>query len=61
MYIAARSPEKAQKAIEGLKKEIPDAKVEFLELDLADLKKTRKAAKEFLSREKRLDVLFNSG
>jgi NAD(P)-dependent dehydrogenase (short-subunit alcohol dehydrogenase family) len=33
----------------------------FIELDLADLRSVRRAAKEFLQRESSLDVLFNNG
>ncbi|KAJ7065630.1 NAD-binding protein, partial [Mycena amicta] len=63
VYLAARSPEKAAKAIESLEaaKDARKGQVVFLQLDLADLKSVRRAAEEFLSKEERLDVLFNNG
>ena len=46
---------------EGLSKEFPDvdvkSRVVFLKLDLASLKSCQEAAKEFLSKESRLDIL----
>ncbi|KAJ7065637.1 NAD-P-binding protein [Mycena amicta] len=63
VYLAARSPEKAAKAIESLEaaKDASKGQVVFLQLDLADLKSVRRASEEFLAKEERLDVLFNNG
>ncbi|KAJ6511531.1 NAD-P-binding protein [Mycena vitilis] len=63
VYIAARSPEKAAKAIRRLRAETKasEGQVHFVKLDLADLQSVRAAATDFLAREKRLDILFNNG
>jgi NAD(P)-dependent dehydrogenase (short-subunit alcohol dehydrogenase family) len=47
VYIGARSQEKAEEAIKGLK-EITGKEASFLKLDLADLKAVKAAAEEFL-------------
>jgi len=59
VYLAARSPEKAGKAIEELKSATGKEAI-FLKLDLSDLHAVRKAAEEFLSKEKELHILFNN-
>jgi retinol dehydrogenase-12 len=62
VYIAARSQEKAEKAIEVIKKSSPNSTGElvFLRLDLANLASIRASAEEFLSKETKLDVLFSN-
>ena len=62
VYIAARSKEKAEKAIEDIKKGSPTSKgtLKFLNLDLSDLYKVKTAAQSFLAQEKKLHVLFNN-
>ncbi|KAK7755743.1 short-chain alcohol dehydrogenase [Diatrype stigma] len=62
VYVAARSKEKAAKAIEEIKARSPQSKGElvFLHLDLADLTTIKASAEEFLSREDTLHVLFNN-
>jgi NAD(P)-dependent dehydrogenase (short-subunit alcohol dehydrogenase family) len=60
VYLAARSPERADAAIKRLEEETQKSPI-FLELDLADLTSVRKAADAFLSQESRLDILFNNG
>lgn len=62
VWVACRSEEKAHAAIAGIKELHPSSKGElkFLKLDLADLTTIGDSAKEFLSQEKRLDVLFNN-
>ncbi|KAK4165719.1 putative short-chain dehydrogenase [Cladorrhinum sp. PSN259] len=62
VYIAARSPEKAEQAITDIKGLWPTSKGElvFLKLDLNDLSGIKGSAQEFLAKEKRLDVLFNN-
>jgi len=62
VYVAARSEEKATKAITSIKSNSPDAKgtIAYLNLDLDDLSTIKKSANEFLAREDRLDVLFNN-
>lgn len=62
VYLAGRSPPKGSSAIETIKSSYPDSKgrVEFLQLDLADLSTIGASAKEFLGKEDRLDVLVNN-
>ncbi|KAJ2929742.1 hypothetical protein H1R20_g7319, partial [Candolleomyces eurysporus] len=59
VYIAARSQEKTEKAIQDLKNETGKEAI-FLKLDLASLKAIKVAAEEFLSKETELHVLFNN-
>lgn len=62
VYLAARSKERANAAIDWIRETHPDSKgrLEFLYLELADLESIKPAAEEFLGKEKRLDVLFNN-
>ncbi|KFH72013.1 hypothetical protein MVEG_02306 [Podila verticillata NRRL 6337] len=69
-FLACPSREKALEAIEKAKVEIrrdfsklraaTNPKLEFLELDLNDLRKTRKSAQDFLDRGLPLHILINS-
>ena len=64
VYVAARSEEKALKAIEGMKKASPNSTGElvFLRLDLSNLTSIKESAQEFTSAEFKLDVLWlNAG
>ncbi|KAI8716847.1 hypothetical protein NCS52_00979200 [Fusarium sp. LHS14.1] len=61
IYLAARSQEKADKAIQELRHADPTASdIVFLKLDLASFDSVKAAAAEFLSRETRLDILVNN-
>ncbi|KAM0430104.1 hypothetical protein ACHAPT_006110 [Fusarium lateritium] len=62
VYIAARSEEKANRAMEDIKKVAPDSSgsMDFLRLDLADLTTIKASADLFLSKEEKLHVLFNN-
>ncbi|KAH7052608.1 hypothetical protein BKA57DRAFT_490859 [Linnemannia elongata] len=68
VFLACRSQQRAEDAIERAKAEIketyPDAatepKMEFLELDLNDLKKARDAARTFVSKGLPLHILVNN-
>ncbi len=62
VYVAARSSEKAEKAIETIKSASPTSKGElvYLHLDLDDLSTIKTSAQEFLSKEQKLDVLWNN-
>lgn len=62
VYVAARSQEKADKAIADIKSAFPKANGElvFLHLDLDDLTTIKKSAEEFLAKETKLDVLWNN-
>ncbi|KAJ3555250.1 hypothetical protein NM688_g2682 [Phlebia brevispora] len=61
VYLAARSQSKAEAAITGLQEATGKIAI-FLQLDLADLDSVKRAAEEFIAREKQLDLLFlNAG
>ncbi|KAJ3460193.1 hypothetical protein MRS44_011060 [Fusarium solani] len=61
IYLAARSQEKADKAIQELRHTNPTASdIVFLKLDLASFDSVKAAAAEFLGRETRLDILVNN-
>lgn len=60
VYLAGRSPEKTQKALEEIKTETGNDKLEFLQLDLNSLRSVDKAAKEFKEKETRLHILINN-
>lgn len=62
VYIAARSEERAAKAIDDMKKAVPDSKgsLVFMKLDLGDLRTIKTSADFFLARESKLHVLFNN-
>ncbi|GLB42629.1 putative NAD-P-binding protein [Lyophyllum shimeji] len=60
VYLAARSEDKAQAAIDDLRKQT-GKEASFLKLDLADLKSVKAAALEFQGKEKELHILFNNG
>jgi NAD(P)-dependent dehydrogenase (short-subunit alcohol dehydrogenase family) len=69
VYVAARNEDKARAAIQDIKDSTPSTppstgagsgSLEFLPLDLADLHHVRTAAQTFLSKENRLDILFNN-
>lgn len=62
VYIAGRREDVGQEAIASLKAADPDSKgrLEFLQLDLADLSTIKASANAFLEKETRLDVLWNN-
>ncbi|KKY31728.1 putative short-chain dehydrogenase [Diaporthe ampelina] len=62
VYIAARSEEKANRAIADLRQAWPESTGDlvFLRLDLADLSQVKSAAEQFAAKETRLHVLFNN-
>ena len=61
MYMGARNEKKAQEAIEELKKDESwkdkGGEVLWLKLDLSDPREAKKAAEDFLTKEKRLDII----
>ncbi|KAF9524212.1 hypothetical protein CPB83DRAFT_861628 [Crepidotus variabilis] len=59
VYIACRSQAKANQAIEDLKAQTGKEGI-FLKLDLSDLPSIKATAEDFLSKENRLDILFNN-
>lgn len=60
VYMAARSEERATKAIEALREMNMPGEVEWLKLDLADLQSIATFAQAYMAKEQRLDMLFNS-
>ena len=61
VYIATRSVEKSQAAIEELKKETGKESIYFLKVDLSDLVSIKAAAEEFVKKEPELHTLYNNG
>ncbi|KAG0045453.1 hypothetical protein BGZ90_008450, partial [Linnemannia elongata] len=67
VFLACRSRERAQEAIENARAEIkakypkaPTPQLEFLELDLNDMTKSSQAAQEFLKKGLPLHILVNN-
>lgn len=60
LYLAARTQSKAEAAIAEIKAAVPNASVEFLQLDLSSFDSVKKAADRFNSRSDRLDILVNN-
>ena len=60
VILACRSAEKGEQARLEILKEVPRAKIETAELDLADLKSVRRFARAFQKNHSRLDVLLNN-
>ena len=62
VYIAARSEDKANRAIADIKKAWPQSRgsLIFQHLDLSDLSTIKSSAENFVSRERKLHVLFNN-
>lgn len=62
VYVAARSEERANKAIDDIKKAYPSSKgsLAFMKLGLSDLSLVKASANFFLSRECKLNGLFNN-
>ncbi|KAL7783860.1 hypothetical protein V8C37DRAFT_396703 [Trichoderma ceciliae] len=62
VYIAGRREDVGQDAIKSLKAADPDSRgrLEFLQLDLADLPSIKASANAFLEKETRLDNLWNN-
>jgi retinol dehydrogenase 12 len=62
VYIGARSKDKALEVIKQIKAQFPHSKgdIIFLYLDLEDLTTIKKSVEDFLSKEERLNVLWNN-
>ncbi|KAH7874994.1 uncharacterized protein C8R40DRAFT_239368 [Lentinula edodes] len=68
VYMASRSKEKAQKAIEEIRAELQNGggegeskgSVHWFKLELSDPRSVKEAATEFLAKEERLDILVNN-
>lgn len=61
VYLACRSEDRALAAITKLEEEVPDIKGEdrlhFIQVDMSNMRSVKRAAEEFVQKEKRLDVL----
>jgi len=60
VLLAARNPERGEKAVAAVRKQLPDAEVELVQLDLADLSDVRETAKAVLAEHEHLDLLINN-
>lgn len=62
VWVAGRSASKAEKAISSIRDASPSSngRVEFLYLDLSDLKTIKPAVESFTAQQQRLDVLVNN-
>ena len=60
VVIAVRNAAKGERAVAEIRTDVPDADVELMMLDLADLSSVRAFADEFLSSHDRLDLLINN-
>ncbi len=60
VVMACRTPGKAQAAADQLRKELPHARLEQVQIDLADYASVRRAAAEILQRFKKIDCLVNN-
>ncbi len=60
LYLAARTPSKAEAAIRDIKAVVPNANITFLELNLASLESVNEASNKFLATSERLDLLINN-
>lgn len=60
VILACRNETKAKAAMERINGEVPEAQLEFLELDLGSLESVKKAAAAFSKTHKSLDLLINN-
>lgn len=60
VVISCRSADKAAQATTDIRRSVPEAKLDFLPLDLADLESVREAAATFQLRYSQLDLLINN-
>jgi NAD(P)-dependent dehydrogenase (short-subunit alcohol dehydrogenase family) len=60
LYATARTKEKFDSMIRDVIEEVPDAKIDFLEMDLACLASVSTAADKVLAENDRLDVVINN-
>ncbi len=60
LVLACRNPGKAKAAADAIRQAAPNAELEVLALDLADLSSVREFARAFTARHTRLDLLVNN-
>ncbi|KAJ3462173.1 hypothetical protein MRS44_010726 [Fusarium solani] len=62
IWLATRNLQKAEAAVAEIKQQVPDAAIKLLELDLASFESIHQAARSFLEKSERLDILMlNAG
>ncbi|MBN1388960.1 MAG: SDR family NAD(P)-dependent oxidoreductase [Bacteroidales bacterium] len=60
VILASRSRRKGEEAKSGIMKEVPDAKITVMRLDMVDLDCVKTFSEEFKKRYKRLDIVMNN-
>jgi NAD(P)-dependent dehydrogenase (short-subunit alcohol dehydrogenase family) len=60
VVMAARNQEKATRALEELRRDLPDASLEVIPLDLSSQASVREAAERILAEHERIDILVNN-
>jgi len=60
VILACRNLERAKAARAALREQVPNARLEIIQLDLANLKSVERFVKEFTSKYGRLDMLINN-
>lgn len=60
VVLAARSKERTEPVLDGIRRSHPGANAEFLEIDVSDLASVRTAAGRFLATGRPIDVLVNN-
>ena len=60
VIMACRNKDKAEKAMADIRKEVPNADLEFIKLDLNSLKSVREFAKAYKEKYDTLDLLINN-
>lgn len=62
VWLAARDLDKARTAADEIRKQVPDAPIKLLHLDLASFESIKKAARTFCAESNRLDIfMLNAG
>jgi len=60
VVMACRNLEKAQKAMAKIREEVPNASLEIIQIDLADLSSIQNLAQEFMNKHQSLHILLNN-
>ena len=61
VVMACRDARRAETAVQEIRRRVPQARLEVMALDLADLASVRRFAQDFNARFSRLDLLINNG
>lgn len=60
VVLACRSQKKAEEAMESIRNSLPDAKLDFIALDLGSLDSVKEFSQTFIGQYSRLDLLINN-